>query len=239
MDRRDERRYNPEFQFAPRPKNSRFVRRIVFRTDDEVITNLQNRAVTRDLRNSVTVDFQSGDVVQFQVSPSYERLRADFEIHPGVIVPNGGAYGFTRYQTQVSTANRRVVSVFSSYNVGTFYSGHRRDFVLNLGIRPMRGVLLNINNEWNRVELREGKFSTSLLRFVANTQFSPWISVVNNLQYDSVSRVLGWQSRFRWIVHPGNDIYFVYAQNWLEDPTLGRLTLDRSAATKILYTHRF
>ena len=239
VDRRDERRYNPEFQFAPRPNNSRFIRRIVFRTDDEVITDLQNQPVTRNLQQSVTVDFQSGDVVQFQVSPTYERLRKDFEISQGVLLPNGSAYSYMRYQTQISTANRRVVSVFSSYNVGTFFSGHRRDFELNLGIRPMRGLLLNINNAWNRVELREGKFSTQLLRLVANTQFSPWISVVNNLQYDSVSRILGWQSRFRWIVRPGNDIYFVYAQNWLENPTLGRLTLDRSAATKILYTHRF
>jgi hypothetical protein len=40
-------------------------------------------------------------------------------------------------------------------------------------------------------------------------------------------------------MRPGNDIHFVYAQNWLDDPIMGRSTLDRSAATKVLYTHRF
>ena len=239
VDRKDERRYNPEFQFGPRPKNSRIVRRFQFQTDHEIITDLQNRLVTRTLSTGMAVDFQSGDYIRFFVAPSYERLRKDFEISKGVILPNGSAYGFTRYQAQFFTANRRVVQVSSFYNVGTFYSGHRHEFMFNLSVRPRRGVLLSINNNWNRVELQEGKFSTSLLRFVASTQFSPWISVVNNIQYDSVSRILGWQSRFRWIVRPGSDIYFVYAQNWIEDPTLGRLTLDRSAATKILYTHRF
>jgi len=55
-----------------------------------------------------------------------------------------------------------------------------------------------------------------------------------------VSRVMGWQSRFRWIVRPGNDLYVVYTHNWLEDPSLDRfVSLDRRAASKVLYTQRF
>ena len=51
---------------------------------------------------------------------------------------------------------------------------------------------------------------------------------------------LGWQSRFRWIIRPGTDFYFVYTHNWADDPLLNRFeTLDRRAATKMLYTHRF
>ena len=69
--------------------------------------------------------------------------------------------------------------------------------------------------------------------------FRPWISLVNNVQYDSVSRILGWQSRFRWVLRPGNDLHFVYAQNWFDDPVSGGHTLDRTAATKLVYTHRF
>jgi hypothetical protein len=53
---------------------------------------------------------------------------------------------------------------------------------------------------------------------------------------------VGWQSRFRWILTPGNDLYLVYQHNWQEDPldpSNGFQTLDRSAATKFIYTHRF
>ena len=66
------------------------------------------------------------------------------------------------------------------------------------------------------------------------------MAITNNIQYDTVSRVMGWQSRFRWIVTPGNDFFFVYNHNWLDDPLLGRFsTLDRRAATKIQFTRRF
>ena len=72
------------------------------------------------------------------------------------------------------------------------------------------------------------------------TQFSPFVSLVNDIQYDSQSAVLGWQGRFRWILTPGNDLYVVYTHNWLDQPLLDRFaTLDRRLASKILYTYRF
>ena len=71
-----------------------------------------------------------------------------------------------------------------------------------------------------------------------NTQFGPFVSLANNLQYDSDSRVLGWQVRFRWILTPGNDIYFVTLNNWLEDGNRYRV-LDRNTSTKLVFTRRF
>jgi len=53
-----------------------------------------------------------------------------------------------------------------------------------------------------------------VFRVRADTQFSPWLSLANNLQYDNVSGLLGWQMRFRWIRRPGNDLYRVYTRNW-------------------------
>jgi len=56
----------------------------------------------------------------------------------------------------------------------------------------------------------------------------------------TVSGVLGWQSRFRWIVRPGSDIYVVYTNNWQDDPIRGQfITQDRRFSTKALYTYRF
>jgi hypothetical protein len=67
---------------------------------------------------------------------------------------------------------------------------------------------------------------------VSDSQFSPFMGLVNNFQFDTVSRVLGWQSRYRWIVKPGNDLYVVYTHNWLEDPIGERFgTLDQRFAT--------
>jgi hypothetical protein len=62
----------------------------------------------------------------------------------------------------------------------------------------------------NDVRLPEGRFSSNLYRVVG--EFTPFVALVNNVQFDTVSRVMGWQSRFRWILRPGNDLYVVYPQ---------------------------
>ena len=81
----------------------------------------------------------------------------------------------------------------------------------------------------------EGDFQTRVHRLVADTQFSPWIYLVNTVQYDTVSDVLGWQFRLRWIVTPGTDLYFVSLGNWLDAGDTFTL-MDRNASTKLLYT---
>ena len=96
---------------------------------------------------------------------------------------------------------------------------------------------MTLEAEHNEVDLAEGQFTTDVVRAAVNTQFSPWISLVNNIQYDTVSEVLGWQLRFRWITRPGDDLYFVYTHNWRDDGGFG--TLDRRAAAKIVRTFSF
>lgn len=124
--------------------------------------------------------------------------------------------------------------------VGNFYSGSRVERVANLTFRVRPGLIVYTTGEWNRITLPEGEFDTRLYRFVLETQPSPFVSVVNNIQYDSQSAVVGWQSRFRWILTPGNDLYVVYTHNWVEQPLLDRFaTLDKRVASKILYTYRF
>jgi len=45
--------------------------------------------------------------------------------------------------------------------------------------------------------------------------------------------------RFRWIRKPGDDIFFIWTQNWLDDSDQGFHTLDRRGAAKIVRTFRF
>jgi hypothetical protein len=112
--------------------------------------------------------------------------------------------------------------------------------VAQFTVRARPGYIFYINGEWNDVRLREGDFATNVYRIVGETQFTPFIALVNNVQYDTVSRVMGWQSRFRWIVRPGNDVYVVYTHNFLDDPIRDRfVTQDKRFASKLLYTYRF
>ncbi|HEX8031620.1 MAG TPA: carbohydrate binding family 9 domain-containing protein [Vicinamibacterales bacterium] len=242
VERRNFRRYQPAVRYNPRPNQHPYIRRFSFGGDLDLYTDLENQAVSRSVDLTVgRVELHSGDNIEFSVEPTYERLEEDFTIYPGVTLPKGAEYEFTRYQLSAGTANKRIIAIQPRLEWGRFLSGHRREAIMGLGIRPRPGITVNVNYELNNVDLVEGKFETRLYRVVADTQFSPFIYLVNNVQYDSVSRVLGWQSRFRWILKPGNDIFFVYTHNWLDpvDPSRRYTTLDRRAAAKAVYTKRF
>ena len=239
------RRLNPQIQFSPRPAGHARIRQLGFGAAADLRADMRNEWLTRELDITVfQIETQSQDTFELHVIPNYERLEEDFTIHPGVVLPAAAEYDFVRYRAQLRTANRRIVAVESRVELGEFFSGDRQQVAVNVAIRPRVGVVVNLENEWNRVSLPEGRFETRLFRVIADTQFSPWFYLVNNIQFDSVSDVLGWQFRMRWILTPGNDLYVVYLHNWQEDllRSLDRnrfRTLDRRGATKFVYTYRF
>jgi hypothetical protein len=234
----DNREYNGRLKFAPRPKNSRIVRQAGAEIWLDMYTDTAGHWTERNNQLLLDIELQSGDSASFTLNPIYERLPAPFRIASGITLPAGSEYDYMRYSFQFNTANQRMMALNGNVVVGTFYSGHRNELRGTLTIRPRRGVSAQLTGQFNRVELVEGRFSTKLLRGVINTQFNPFVSLSNNIQYDSVSRVLGWQSRFRWIAKPGNDIYVVWMSNWRDlDDRL--TTIDRNGAIKALYTYRF
>ena len=242
LPRRDFRRYQPQVRWNPRPRNHAYIRRLGFGADVDLYTNTANQTETQEFDFTATrVELHSGDNVEVSVVPSYERLDEPFTIASGITLLDGAEYRFTRFRVSGNTANKRIVSVQPRIEWGSFLSGHRRELAMGMGVRPRPGVTVNLAYEFNSVDLLEGQFQTKLYRMIADTQFSPFIYLVNNIQYDSVSRVLGWQSRFRWILKPGSDIFVVYTHNWVDpvDPASPFTTLDRRAAAKAVYTKRF
>jgi hypothetical protein len=239
--RQEYRRFNPSLTFGPRPRGHRYIRQFEFGANSDVVTDLENQLLERIVELTLLgVQFHSGDNFDVEIAPTYERLDAPFTISRGITLPMGAEYDFTRFQARVGTTNRRVVSTNVRVESGGFYSGSRRVAAVGVTARLRPGYLVSLNSEFNRVELDEGSFTTRLFRLVGEAQFSPRMALVNNVQYDSQSAVLGWQSRFRWILRPGNDLYLVYTHNWVDDPLRAQFaTLDKRIATKVVYTHRF
>jgi hypothetical protein len=239
--RRDFRRWNPAVQYSPRLSGHPYIRGFSFESDTEVITDLDNRLVTRNyFLTPLQVEFHSGDELQVEVTRTTERLERDFEIEDGIVLPQGARYDWTRYDLSVELSDQRPLSARLEYADGGFFSGNRRELGVSVNVRPRPGINIGIDAEWNDVDLAEGSFDTVVYQLDARTQFSPWISLANDVQYDSESREVGWQLRFRWILKPGDDIFFVYTHNWLDDLDEARYrVLDRRAALKAVRTWRF
>ena len=241
VSRRAYRQYSPAVEFGPRPANHRYIRQVALGARVDTLTDLDNNLLKRNIIiQPAQVQFHSQDNFRLTFLRRYERLDTPFPITPAITLPLGAAYTFNRYRVFASSANRRRLSVNGSIEVGEFYSGRRADQGVGVSMRVRPGLFFSASGQWNRVTLPEGRFTTRLYRVVGETQFSPFIAVTNNIQYDSQSSVLGWQSRFRWIVTPGSDVYVVYTHNWTDDPFLDRFsTVDNRLASKILYTYRF
>jgi len=239
--RRHYRRYNQFVGFGPRPRNSTVVRRVQFNGGLEVFTDLHNTLLERNVNLTLlNMQFQSQDQFAVDASRTYERLDAPFPISPGITLPMGGEYTYSRFALSGQTANRRTLAFNGRFETGGFYSGTRRQTIAGLTVRARPGYIFSFNGEWNDVDLAEGQFTSNVFRVIADSEFTPFMAIVNNIQYDTISRVMGWQARYRWIMKPGNDLYVVYTHNWLDDPLAGRFaSLDRKLASKVLYTHRF
>ena len=236
------RRLNPELFYTSRPSGHPLIRSVQYGASSNLLySTIDNGLLNREFDITLAnVNTHRQDSFQVHALPTFERLEKNFAISRGITLPVGSEYSWTRYRLQATTAPRRVVALNQIYELGGFYNGTRLRVATDLNLRVRPGVIIYTSAEWNRVELTEGRFETRLFRIIPELQFSPWVSWVNNLQYDTQSALLGWQSRFRWIVKPGSDLYLVYTQNWVDDPLQNRLQpLDRKAASKVLYTHRF
>ena len=238
VDRKAYRQVDPDVRYLIHFNHTPIIRRISWETESNMFYNLRGQLETRitDVQLG-RVQLQSNDFIEFHLVPEYERLPRNFQIHSGVVLPAGVEYNFLRRRLAVQTANRRSVAATATWETGQFYDGDRRQVTGTISVRPHRGWLINFGGDYNHIDLKEGHFTTRVWTNDVNVQLNPFISFVDRLQFDTVTRQIGWQARFRWIITPGNDVYVVYSQNWSDLNTLQ--TLDRRGSVKIVKTIRF
>jgi len=213
------------------------------------VERLDNHQVESwDLYFTLPVDwhFQSGDSAHRFFDPDfvYERLFAPFEIFPGVILPEG-QYRFTRWRLHAMTAPKRRVELNAQWSFGPYWSGHGDEVQLGVTFKaPPRLVLIVSSNE-TFARLPEGNFVAKILSGQINYAVSPFFTFANLVQYDNVSRNLGWQTRIRRTLQPGNDLFLVVSRGWVRDADdqlngrHGFRTEETKVSAKFQYSVRF
>jgi hypothetical protein len=232
------RRVSPGFAFMPRPGRLG-IRQLRFEAHPVWVSDLHNVVETWEVDSSpVNIEFESGDTVEFNAMPQYERLTEPFEIVDGVQIPPG-EYRMNRWGFQAETADKRPVVLQADYSWGEFYTGTRRDIELGVTVKPNTHIYVSLQYERNDVSLAEGDFSVHVVTLKADYNFSPNVSWANLLQYDSESRVLGVQSRFRWILKPGSDLFLVVNRGWYRSEWDNRYSRSYDkGSVKLQYTFR-
>jgi hypothetical protein len=233
------RKTDVSIAFQPRPERWG-IRQFFFEVNPLAVTDLQNRVKNWSVFTApVNLLTESGEHLEWNYIPTFEHLDQPFEISPGVVIPPG-SFRWTRYRTEVNTATKRRWVIDAAVWWGGFYGGTLEQLELGATLKPSRHVALSVHGARDVVTLPEGSFQTDILRVKADYNVTPNVSWANLAQYDNESRIVGLQSRFRWILQPGNDLFLTINRGWrrtLDDRRLEPV-FDRASA-KLQYTVRF
>jgi len=230
--------------FNPRPKRSTGIQQMQHDVFYTRFTRLDNGLVETSNLYLTLVDWHlnSGDSLHslFDANVTYERLFEPFEISPGVVLP-AGEYHFTPWRIFFTSAQKRRVQGSIGFNFGNFWSGTAKMIQTGLSYKfpPYFSISLNTNQTF--AVLPQGSFIARIYSSRVDYAASPFLSVSSLIQFDNRSENLGLQSRVRWTIEPGNDVFFIFGQGWVQDLERGYdfRRQDSRLAMKFQYTFRF
>jgi hypothetical protein len=224
--------------FGPRPKNSA-VMQVKSGLKYIFITDLYNGGLQTsqiDL-NLSEINFLSGDKISLASQYMYEALQNDFTIFGTYIIP-ADTYNFWRYSLQLTSAKRRIFWAATKVGFGGFYSGHRTDWLMQIGYKVAVPLFIGMESDRKWVDLPDGSFIAQIYRVNLNFMFSPNLTWYNFAQYENQNETIGWQSRFQWIIKPGKEIFLTF-NSPLIDPMERYQAEIYEARAKVKYTIRF
>jgi len=232
------RKTNAKADFMPRPGRLG-VRQLFLEASLQYVTDTAGRTLDwMVMTTPLGLQTESGEEIRLEWIPQFERLDEPFEIQPGIVIP-AGDYHYTAWIAEIETAERRRWVGEIEARWGSFYDGDLTRLEARLALKPSPHLLLSAGGEWSRGELPGGRFTAKVLEGRLELNLSPNLGWSNLVQYDSDSRELGFQSRLRWRIRPGSDLFVVFNRGWVhEEDGAFRPYFDRGSA-KVQHTFRF
>lgn len=233
-------------EFSPRPSKSgplRWVRQQAFESEFTYVTNHQGFTESWQYAVApVKAEFESGERAGFEWEPQYEFLTEPFEISPGVLIPPG-SYRFARWRVEGQTSEHRHWQAGSDTSFGSFYNGRLTQWENYVRWTSPEGRLqLGLAAENNFGHLPNGSFIQRLWQLQSGFALNPNVVLSSFIQYDTESQNVGSNTRLRWTVKPGNDVFLVWNRAWqrllLSPRDLTLIPENELIALKIRWTFR-
>jgi len=212
------RQYSAKCDFMPRPSRDgpfRFIRQQFLEGNYRRVTNMRgiNESWNAELV-PLKVQFESGDGFEFQWVPQYEWLPGPFEITEGLTIPPG-AYRFNRWTLEAETSSHRPLQAGSITGSGRFYSGRLTQWENYLRWTSPKGrYQAGLTVEQNFGRLQEGSFVQRLWQLETAFSWSPNLALTSFVQFDTESQNLGANTRLRWTLKPGRELFLVWNRGW-------------------------
>jgi hypothetical protein len=199
-------------EFKPRPGFWK-IRQMFEEFEPSLVTDLDGRWESyRVFMAPVNWRFESGDRVEFNVNPTGESLAAPFEVSPGVVIPPG-AYHWTRFRAELQAASKRKFSGQFTWWFGGFYEGTLDQLIWTSSWTPTPLVTLELTGEYDTGRLDAGDFDNTVAGARLRLNISPDLTLSSYVQYDTLSRSVGTNTRLRWTIRAAGDLFVIYNHN--------------------------
>jgi hypothetical protein len=244
-------RFDPALGFVSRTGvgNMHQTHMYNFRTDDKWVrltqlfvetdhtTDLDLKLLDHTIWVGSYFENKYGDFLNVWVNDAAETYDFPFAIRPGIVVPTG-EHRWNSGQIQVGTSRSRRMDAVVRWRHGGFLTGQADDYQLAVGYRPSSQLQFNLNTSLRDIRLPQGDFQVRLVSAKAVYTFSPDVQVSVLGQYDNLSEQLGVNFRLKWIVQPGNEVFFIVNQGY--DTSLDRFRpTQNETSMKAAWTFRF
>ncbi len=204
--------FDSKLSYHPRPGRWN-IRQLLIDFHPNVVWDLDGRWESwRMFLAPISGLLESGDSLELDVAPEGQRLEKPFEVAPGVVLAPG-QYQFTRYRVYAITSPKRKLRGEAMWWFGTFYNGTLDQITLTANWSPTPLLTVEFSGERDIGRLPAGHFVEDLVGTRLRFNVSPNLEVSSYVQYDSVSKSVGMNSRMRWTYKPLGDLFFIYNHN--------------------------
>ncbi|MCY3933086.1 MAG: DUF5916 domain-containing protein [Acidobacteria bacterium] len=233
--RRDFRRYHPTVRWEPRV-NRGVVRSWVMEAEldyfeRESLGRIESRKL---LLAPIGMRTTGDDRFRLAFVNDVEQLFEPFEIRPGIVIP-AGLYKFDSIFLRGFSNQGRRLAWRGNINVGEFFGGDRRSYMLSSFVRLSRHLLTEFQWNYNDVTLPQGDFTATIYTVRLDAAFSPDLRLNTLAQYNDAAQLAGVNVRFNWIYKPGANLFVVYNHNWDAPTFSARETARRELIVKFNY----
>jgi hypothetical protein len=151
-----------------------------------------------------------GDGIRLRYEHRYEFVDTPFD---NLAIPVG-RYHFDEGEVQLTASTNRPVGGQLVAGYGTFFGGERARAQADLDVRLSRHVQAGVVYGVDRIWLPDGDEWVHVVNTRLGLYFTPELSWVTIVQFDNVSDSMGINSRLRWIIEDGRELFLVVNQDF-------------------------
>ena len=184
--------------------------------------------------------FWSQDSIDMRLTRQAETIDTNFNVGDSATVV-AGDYDETQLRFGFESNDRRRVGLEASYQVGDYFGGTIKRLRAEPIFIPSKHLSLGMSFQDVAIDLDEnGTLHTQLYGFRVDVGINPDASWRTFAQYDTDAKDLSVQSRLRWILEPGRELFLVALAGFNKENHRAAFTSsDQSLALKIEATFRF